>query len=542
MKKIITILLVLTNIILIAQPALAEDAYTNQMEFTEGLGDNAPTTYFNPENTTPLPQELGLTDGIYKGPQYPYAAVKLDVRDMTTIYLNFTINLTYQDIMNGAWDWKLLIPLSGEFTNWKLSFDKNTIRDNYQGDYVFCHFTNQTTKYGNLFHIWYPLYPGSHHFTFQFTTTESPTLYLCRETQPATLDIIQSGKRHFQIYAAYAFLFTKGFSQKGMGGMEIPKNSILSIKYAGCTDQNDTYASLLLPIYVASRTTVQLTIIEHRLIYTEIGWIHNPGDNNITTFNITLDKGFNYIFQSNPHPANYTDSNPNNLTVICWGLEGYFQFHFSQPVKMLFCSYAAHNLSWDDMANNRINTTLNNKSLDNLGIVYSWNYGVQQYAKVTKVSGATIYDFGFASVQEYSNGDYIVLPHGNYKEWVIIKNVTVKSIGAQVDDILFGGRFEFSAHNDILSIILGGITKIIDLGKKILSFLMHLGQIIWQYLMKFIKFLINLASWIWDSLGGIFNYLLYVLIPTAMMFVISYATRWAKGLRATDEKSAGVHK
>ncbi len=524
MRKVIVMLIVLLNFTLIAQPALAE-APSEKMIFQEKLADSADTTYFNPENSTTLAQDLNLTDGVYKGPQYPFAAVKLDIRDYTEIYLNYTLNVSYQNIMNGVWDWDILIPLRGEFEKWGLYVDGTFIGGNYQewdetGNIEIANkiFSNKTTKYGTLLEIYYALYPGQHNISFYATASNNVILNICREKQASTLTLMQHNKTVYEINAAFAFLFKRGFGQEGMGAI-VGRN--ISFYFLDSTNSNTTYITIGLPVWIPRGTRMTLEMHEY-VNGSEIFYINR-------TFQ---EAGFYYIFQSTSRPANWSRTDY---------VSAEFSFTFTNPVKFLFCAQAPtpHQFGADgEYEGNTIQ--YEGRDFDYFGIVFWHHVGSDQYALVEKRGNVTIYDFGFARVEEYSTGDYVIYAQGNWKKYVVIKNITVKSIGAKVDDMLFGGKFSFSSNNDILSILLGGIGKIYDLLKQTWQFLRHLGEIIWQYLMKFVKFLINLASWIWDNLGGIFNYLLYLFIPIATMFIISYTARWAKGLRATDEK--GVSK
>lgn len=519
MRKIVVTLLVVMNLILFAQPAFAESNYSNELVFKENLDPNAQTTYFDPQNATPLPQELGLTEGIYKGPQYPFAAVQLDIRDLTIIYLNFTVNLSYQDIMNGAWDWELLLPLTGDFQSWSLYLNDSFIAGDhteYDHDIPKPNTVVNTTetRYGMLLEFYYPIYPHSYNFSFKIIVQSPPILYLCRETQSSTLTVIQHNKTTYNVHAAYALLFKRGFGQKGMGAITARE---ISFYFIDGTVSNRTFTTLGLPVWIFQGT--KLTMKLHEYI----------NGSEITYINESFDKtGFYYIFQSSSRPADWNRTDYYTVR---------FDLNFSQPVKFLFCTLAPspHQFGIDgEYAGNTVK--LDGKPFDYFGIVYWHHVGSDQYALISKQGNMTIYDFGFASVQEYSTGDYVIFPHGNWHKYVVIKNMTVKSIGAKVDDILFGGAFSFSANNDILSVLMGGLTKIYDLLKQTWQFLQNLGQMLWQYLMKFVKFLVDLASWIWDNLAGIFNYLLYVFMPIAIMFIISYTARWAKGLRATDEQ------
>ena len=184
----------------------------------------------------------------------------------------------------------------------------------------------------------------------------------------------------------------------------------------------------------------------------------------------------------------------------------------------------------------------NSIDLTDLGIVANGTFTDKQFATVTQKEGITIYNLGFAQVKEYADGTYIITKRGTYTVWEEYKNITVKSLGTQLSEDIFGKNLGAGAGGDIIAAIanvgkatLGYVLKIWDLLKQI-------GNIIWALLLKFVNYIVSAVNWILDNGGMILQYLLYIAMPTALMFIIAYVARYAKGLRTKWEGEKNANK
>ena len=496
-----------------------------------------------------LPQLVGMDSGIYVGPEYPFILYKISARTESIIYINLTYDFKTQDIMNGAWKWRILVPVTGEIEdigikvdgNWAICPDSKSERMTIDplgrvtlwrtytttyGDLKYFGLIN-TTRFGEVLTVTYPIFPEKHTISIYVLIKGDVVFHFVRENSIQTLTtILQSRKIQLNNTVGVAFEFLDGFGDAGMGGIHISKDQILHISIHTDTAElaEEKYLTITFPIYIPNDQTT---------VHINIKYKNNTLGTQNETANLTLNSGFQYITQSTAHKADAVYD---------------IFLSFDKDVTLLFCaasqdsdvdivtlnSYDFEKVHYGNLTNPPSTTFSHWIYLSPIGILFDYNFTDDQFAKVLELTNVTIYDFGFATVKQYTNGTFVVTEHGTYTTWKVYKNITIKSLGAKIEEDIFGQGI--TEGGDILAVILNTLRAGYLFLKKIWDFLLDIGNILWAGLMKFVGWILNAINWLVDAAGSILNYVLYIIIPIAIMFIVSYTARWAKGLRATDKE------